>query len=83
MTRLTRASRVARGQGSLRRLTLLMSACTTTVLRLIARPGGLVRDGLGRSDAGHARRRHRDECNERSIVTGAAAAADGACSLVG
>src|SRR3990172_7200160 len=38
MTRLTRASRVARGHGSLRRLTLLMSACTTTVLRLIGRP---------------------------------------------
>jgi hypothetical protein len=33
MTRLTLASRVAGGHGSLRRLTLLMSACATTVLR--------------------------------------------------
>ena len=38
ITRLTRASRVAGGQGSLRRLTLLMSAWTTTVLRLIGMP---------------------------------------------
>src|SRR5450759_3300482 len=38
MTRLTRASRVAGGQGSLRRLTPLMSACTTTVLRLTGMP---------------------------------------------
>jgi hypothetical protein len=35
ITRLTRASLVAGGHGSLRRLTLLMSACTTTVLRVI------------------------------------------------
>ena len=38
MTRLTLASRVLGGHGSLRRLTLLMSAWTTTVLRLIGRP---------------------------------------------
>ena len=38
MTRLTLASRVAGGHGSLRRDTSLMSAWVTTVLRLIGRP---------------------------------------------
>jgi hypothetical protein len=37
ITRLTLASRVAGGHGSLRRETLLTSACPTTVLRLIGR----------------------------------------------
>jgi hypothetical protein len=45
MTRLTRCSRVAGGQGSLRRLTLSMSAWTTTVLRLIGRPVALGHQG--------------------------------------
>lgn len=38
MTGLTRASPVAGGHGSLRRLTLVMPACTTTVLRSTGMP---------------------------------------------
>jgi len=49
MTRLTRVSRVAGGHGSLRRLTLLMSAWTTTVLRLTGMPS--VRDAAATSGA--------------------------------
>ncbi len=41
MTRLTRASRMAGGHGSLRRLTLMMSAWVTTVLRLMGRLAAL------------------------------------------
>ena len=49
MTRLTRASRVAGGQGSLRRLTLLMSACTSTVLQFHDRAVAVDVGGGGRT----------------------------------